>query len=171
MSLLCIRWTTLLVSCHRVCPSLLIRTCLMFQRLGINFALFTTSSPTKLPADRSFYLRGHLPTKLCFESETNWTLLSFAVVTFRIIKSVSSLRLRSFVNRQFSIRYQIWILGQSNLLSQSDLITARGYNVTLNVTLLAVPPAPRQMSPKGVFPANREVVLFWTQSGFTVESE
>jgi hypothetical protein len=79
----------------RLCPSLLIRTCLMFQRLGINFALFTTTSPNKPPTDRSFYLRGHLPTKLCFESETNWTLLSFAVVTFRIFKSVPSLRLRN----------------------------------------------------------------------------
>ena len=99
----------------RLCPSLLIETCLVFQLLGINFAPLTINS-IKLAHTHncSCFDGGHLRslTRLCVESETNWTFFSFGVVIFRIIKSALSLPHHSFVNSWFSIPYRTWTLGQ-----------------------------------------------------------
>src|SRR6267154_2919072 len=64
-----------------------------------------------------FTIVGISPTRLCLESEANWTLFSFAVVTFRIIESALSLPRRSFVNSRFTVVYHIGLGHLDNSIS------------------------------------------------------
>ena len=91
----------------RRCPSLLIRTCLVFRGLGSTLPRlqFLPQRDRILLIARSTTADVYT-TKLCLESY--WPLLSFAVVTFRIIKSIQPPPRRSFVNCRCSIPYQTW---------------------------------------------------------------